>query len=76
VLVDEYQDTNHLQGRLLRSLRPGGDGLTWSRWSAIDLSFRAATIRNILDFRAVPQARVSGSSRTPQHPADSGGDTA
>ncbi|HAA51813.1 MAG TPA: ATP-dependent DNA helicase [Planctomycetaceae bacterium] len=51
VLVDEYQDTNRLQGRLLKGLCPGGTGLTAVGDDAQSIySFRAATIRNILDF--------------------------
>ena len=51
VLVDEYQDTNRLQGRLLKGLCPGGVGLTAVGDDAQSIySFRAATIRNILDF--------------------------
>jgi DNA helicase-2/ATP-dependent DNA helicase PcrA len=51
VLVDEYQDTNRLQGRLLKGLCPDGRGLTAVGDDAQSIySFRAATIRNILDF--------------------------
>ena len=51
VLVDEYQDTNRLQGRLLKGLCPDGQGLTAVGDDAQSIySFRAATIRNILDF--------------------------
>jgi DNA helicase-2/ATP-dependent DNA helicase PcrA len=51
VLVDEYQDTNHLQAEILQMLRPGGTGLTAVGDDAQSIySFRAATIRNILDF--------------------------
>jgi len=51
VLVDEYQDTNTLQSRLLRQLRPDGRGLTVVGDDAQSIySFRAATVRNILDF--------------------------
>ncbi len=51
VLVDEYQDTNRLQGRLLAGLCPAGAGLTAVGDDAQSIySFRAATIRNILDF--------------------------
>ena len=51
VLVDEYQDTNRLQGRLLKGLCPDGRGLTAVGDDAQAIySFRAATIRNILDF--------------------------
>jgi len=51
VLVDEYQDTNRLQARLLESLCPDGRGLTVVGDDAQSIySFRAATVRNILDF--------------------------
>ena len=51
VLVDEYQDTNLLQADILRGLRPNGDGLTVVGDDAQSIySFRAATVRNILDF--------------------------
>ena len=51
VLVDEYQDTNRLQLRLLRGLCPTGRGLTVVGDDAQSIySFRAATVRNIRDF--------------------------
>ncbi|MCJ8151968.1 MULTISPECIES: ATP-dependent helicase [Shinella] len=51
ILVDEYQDTNRLQASILMSLAPGGRGLTVVGDDAQSIySFRAATIRNILDF--------------------------
>ncbi|MEO6839792.1 MAG: ATP-dependent helicase [Bradyrhizobium sp.] len=51
VLVDEYQDTNRLQSSILLALRPGGRGLTVVGDDAQSIySFRAATVRNILDF--------------------------
>ncbi len=51
VLVDEYQDTNPLQAQVLRALCPTGDGLTAVGDDAQSIySFRAATVRNILDF--------------------------
>ena len=51
VLVDEYQDTNRLQARLLQGLCPDGRGLTVVGDDAQSIySFRAATVRNILDF--------------------------
>src|SRR5215468_1032199 len=53
VLVDEYQDTNALQAELLDRLRPGGRGLTVVGDDAQAIyGFRAATVRNILDFPA------------------------
>ena len=51
VLVDEYQDTNRLQASILLGLKPGGGGLTVVGDDAQSIySFRAATVRNILDF--------------------------
>jgi DNA helicase-2/ATP-dependent DNA helicase PcrA len=51
ILVDEYQDTNLLQAELLQSLCPDGIGLTVVGDDAQSIySFRAATVRNILDF--------------------------
>ncbi|MCP4381687.1 MAG: ATP-dependent helicase [Hyphomicrobiales bacterium] len=51
VLVDEYQDTNRLQSRILLSMKPTGRGLTVVGDDAQSIySFRAATVRNILDF--------------------------
>ena len=51
VLVDEYQDTNALQARILLRMKPDGRGLTVVGDDAQSIySFRAATVRNILDF--------------------------
>ena len=51
VLVDEYQDTNVLQADILSLLRPDGTGITAVGDDAQAIySFRAATVRNILDF--------------------------
>jgi DNA helicase-2/ATP-dependent DNA helicase PcrA len=51
VLVDEYQDTNRLQATILRAMKPDGRGLTVVGDDAQSIySFRAATVRNILDF--------------------------
>lgn len=53
VLVDEYQDTNPVQAEILKGLRPDGSGLTVVGDDAQSIySFRAATVRNILDFPA------------------------
>jgi DNA helicase II / ATP-dependent DNA helicase PcrA len=53
VLVDEYQDTNRLQAKLLRALKPDGRGLAVVGDDAQSIySFRAAEVRNILDFPA------------------------
>jgi DNA helicase-2/ATP-dependent DNA helicase PcrA len=61
LLVDEYQDTNRLQGEIVLALRPRGRGLTVVGDDAQSIySFRAATVRNILDFPAAfdPPARL------------------
>ncbi|HMA31462.1 MAG TPA: ATP-dependent helicase, partial [Casimicrobiaceae bacterium] len=51
VLVDEYQDTNRLQGSIVRALKPDGRGVTVVGDDAQAIyGFRAATVRNILDF--------------------------
>jgi ATP-dependent DNA helicase UvrD/PcrA len=51
ILVDEYQDTNRLQSSILLALKPGGRGLTVVGDDAQSIySFRAATVRNILEF--------------------------
>ncbi len=51
VLVDEYQDTNLLQAETLQLLSPDGQGVTVVGDDAQSIySFRAATVRNILDF--------------------------
>ena len=51
VLVDEYQDTNRLQASILIALKPDGRGLTVVGDDAQSIySFRAAEVRNILDF--------------------------
>ncbi len=60
VLVDEYQDTNVLQSQILYRLAPDGTGVTVVGDDAQAIySFRAATVRNILDFpKHYPNARV------------------
>jgi DNA helicase-2/ATP-dependent DNA helicase PcrA len=61
VLVDEYQDTNRLQSSILLALKPAGEGLTVVGDDAQSIySFRAATVRNILDFPSQfnPPARI------------------
>jgi len=61
VLVDEYQDTNRLQASILLAVKPGGRGLTVVGDDAQSIySFRAATVRNILDFpkQFSPQAAI------------------
>jgi DNA helicase II / ATP-dependent DNA helicase PcrA len=61
LLVDEYQDTNRLQCEIVLALRPQGRGLTVVGDDAQSIySFRAATVRNILDFPGAfdPPARL------------------
>lgn len=61
VLVDEYQDTNALQAQILLALKPTGLGLTVVGDDAQSIyAFRAATVRNILDFPKAftPEAQV------------------
>jgi DNA helicase-2/ATP-dependent DNA helicase PcrA len=61
ILVDEYQDTNRLQASILTGLKPDGRGLTVVGDDAQSIySFRAAEVRNILDFPAQfsPPARI------------------
>ncbi len=51
VLVDEYQDTNALQADILAAMQPDGRGLTVVGDDAQAIyGFRAATVRNILEF--------------------------
>ena len=67
VLVDEYQDTNRLQASILLALKPTGRGLTVVGDDAQSIySFRAATVRNILDFPGhfTPPARIVTLERT------------
>ncbi len=53
VLVDEYQDTNALQAAILLGLKPDGHGLTVVGDDAQAIyGFRAANVRNMLDFPA------------------------
>jgi DNA helicase-2/ATP-dependent DNA helicase PcrA len=60
VLVDEYQDTNALQASILRGLKPDGAGLTVVGDDAQSIyGFRAATVRNILDFPGQFQPRAA-----------------
>jgi ATP-dependent DNA helicase UvrD/PcrA len=61
VLVDEYQDTNALQAQILLRMRPDGRGLAVVGDDAQSIyTFRAATVRNILDFpkQFTPPAHV------------------
>jgi len=61
ILVDEYQDTNILQARVLNALKPDGSGLTVVGDDAQSIySFRSAEVENILGFpdQFTPTARV------------------
>ncbi len=61
ILVDEYQDTNKLQGDILHALKPDGQGVTVVGDDAQAIySFRAAAVENILGFpdRFRPKAEV------------------
>jgi DNA helicase-2/ATP-dependent DNA helicase PcrA len=61
ILVDEYQDTNALQAQILLHMKPDGRGLAVVGDDAQSIySFRAATVRNILDFpkQFAPPAHV------------------
>ena len=77
VLVDEYQDTNRLQASILLNLKPNGRGLTVVGDDAQSIySFRAATVRNILDFPAALHAarpNDHAGAQLPLHAADPGG---
>jgi DNA helicase-2/ATP-dependent DNA helicase PcrA len=67
VLVDEYQDTNRLQAAILAGLKPDGQGVTVVGDDAQSIyAFRAAEVRNILDFpaRFDPPARVVALERS------------
>ena len=71
VLVDEYQDTNRLQSSILLALKPDGRGLTVVGDDAQSIySFRAATVRNILDFPEPVHAAGRHRHARPQLPLD------
>jgi DNA helicase II / ATP-dependent DNA helicase PcrA len=51
ILVDEYQDTNAIQAKILQAIKPDGAGLTVVGDDAQAIySFRAAEVENILGF--------------------------
>jgi len=61
VLVDEYQDTNKLQGEILLGLRPDGSCVTVVGDDAQSIySFRGAAVENILGFpdQYTPRAEI------------------
>ena len=62
VLVDEYQDTNRLQGEIVRQLRPDGAGVTVVGDDAQSIySFRGAAVENILGFPTTTRPRPRSS---------------
>ncbi|NLU22288.1 MAG: ATP-dependent helicase [Phycisphaerae bacterium] len=60
ILVDEYQDTNAVQSRILRNMRKTNHNICVVGDDAQSIySFRAATVRNILDFsKQFPGTRI------------------
>ncbi len=60
IMVDEYQDTNRVQGRLVELLGgEQGNVMAVGDDAQSIYSFRGATIRNILDFKkAFPSAKI------------------
>ncbi|MCF8106817.1 MAG: ATP-dependent helicase [Desulfohalobiaceae bacterium] len=60
ILVDEYQDTNLVQGRIVSSLAgPGGNVMAVGDDAQSIYSFRGATVANILRFsESFPGARI------------------
>ena len=61
ILVDEYQDTNLTQAKILNALKPDGTGMTVVGDDAQSIySFRAAEVENILGFpdQYMPSAQV------------------
>ncbi len=60
IMVDEYQDTNHLQSRIVRLLATSHDNVAVVGDDAQSIySFRGADFRNIMDFPTIfPGARV------------------
>jgi DNA helicase II / ATP-dependent DNA helicase PcrA len=60
ILVDEYQDTNALQADILAATRPSGEHLMVVGDDAQAIyAFRAATVKNILEFPArFPGTRI------------------
>jgi DNA helicase-2/ATP-dependent DNA helicase PcrA len=60
IMVDEYQDTNYLQARIVRLLAGGHDNVAVVGDDAQSIySFRGANFRNIMDFpEAFPATRI------------------
>jgi DNA helicase-2/ATP-dependent DNA helicase PcrA len=73
VLVDEYQDTNRLQASILHRLKPEGRGVTVVGDDAQAIyGFRAATVRNILEFPGPLRAGGRRDHARSQLPLDRG----
>lgn len=60
IMVDEYQDTNHIQAEIIRLLtRPHGNIMAVGDDSQSIYSFRGADFRNIMEFPEVfPQTKI------------------
>jgi len=60
IMVDEYQDTNHLQSRIVRLLETSHDNVAVVGDDAQSIySFRGADFRNIMDFPKIfPRTRI------------------
>ena len=60
IMVDEYQDTNHLQSRIVRLLATSHDNVAVVGDDAQSIySFRGADFRNIMDFPKIfPRTRI------------------
>jgi DNA helicase II / ATP-dependent DNA helicase PcrA len=60
IMVDEYQDTNHLQARIVRLLAADHDNVAVVGDDAQSIySFRGADFRNIMDFpEAFPETQI------------------
>ncbi|MFP3898593.1 MAG: ATP-dependent helicase [Dehalococcoidia bacterium] len=60
ILVDEYQDTNRIQAKILEGMRRSNKNITVVGDDAQSIySFRSATVRNMMDFPAqFPGAKI------------------
>ena len=70
LLVDEYQDTNHVQYLIVQALSAAAESVRGGRRRPVDLPLAGADIRNILDFeRDFPGgADLQARSRTTVRP--------